>query len=160
MSIALVSVALFALFELSPETVATDVLGQYSTREQRDLWLAANGYDRPVAVRFLDWVQRCATGEFGRLRIFNAPVSEVVAPRLAASATLAACFFAILIPLSLTLGLLAGIREGSPLDRAISLLSIVTTSVPPFASAVLLTAIFAFALDWLPGTRSMMDGFR
>ncbi len=158
-AIVLVSVALFAIFELSPETVATDVLGQYSTREQRDLWLAANGYDRPVAVRFADWVQRCATGEFGRSRVFNAPVAEVVAPRLAASATLAACFFAILIPLSLTLGLLAGMREGSLLDRAISLLSIVTTSVPPFASAVLLTAIFVFALGWLPGTSSMMDGF-
>lgn len=159
-SIALVSVVLFLIFELSPETVAADVLGQYSTQEQRELWLAANGYLQPLHARFLDWLSRCLTGEFGNSRIYNAPVETVLWSRIGASALLALCFFAILIPLSLTLGMLAGMREGSPLDRSISLASIVTTSVPPFASAVLLTAIFVFWLDLLPGTSSMVDGFR
>jgi peptide/nickel transport system permease protein len=159
-SIALVSIALFLIFELSPETVAADALGQYSTREQRDLWLAANGYFEPMHVRFFDWVRRCLTGEFGRSRLYNRPVSDVLGPRLAASATLAALFFAALIPLSLGLGIAAGMREGSLLDRGISLASIFTTSVPPFASAVLLTAIFVFWLGLLPGTSSMVDGFR
>jgi len=158
-SIALVSVVLFLLFELSPETVATDALGQYSTPEQRSLWLAANGYLEPLHVRFLDWLRRCLTGEFGNSRLYNAPVGPVLLNRLGASALLALCFFAILIPLSLTLGVLAGMREGSPLDRFISILSIVTTSIPPFASAVLLSALFVFTLGWLPGTSSMVDGF-
>jgi hypothetical protein len=57
-SIALVSVALFALFELSPETVAIEALGQYSTPEQRSLWLEANGYLAPLHERFLDWARR------------------------------------------------------------------------------------------------------
>ncbi|MBM3531675.1 MAG: ABC transporter permease [Alphaproteobacteria bacterium] len=159
-SIALVSIALFLIFELSPETVAADALGQYSTREQRDLWLAANGYFEPMHVRFLDWVRRCVTGEFGQSRLYNRPVSDVLGPRLAASATLAALFFSVLIPLSLGLGIAAGMREGSMLDRGISFASILTTSVPPFASAVLLTAIFVFWLGLLPGTSSMVDGFR
>jgi len=159
-SIALVSVALFLIFEMSPETVAADALGQYSTREQRDLWLAANGYFEPMHVRFFDWFRRCLTGEFGQSRLYNRPVSDVLGPRLAASAILAALFFAMLIPLSLGLGIAAGMREGSMLDRGISLASILTTSVPPFASAVLLTAIFVFGLGILPGTSSMVDGFR
>lgn len=159
-SIVLVSVVLFLIFEISPETVATDALGQYSTREQRDLWLAANGYFEPLHVRFLDWARRCLTGEFGNSRLYSRPVSDVLGPRLAASAILALCFFAILIPLSLGLGIAAGMREGSLLDRIISLASILTTSVPPFASAVLLTAIFVFGLGLLPGTSSMVDGFR
>ena len=66
---------------------------------------------------------------------------------------------AVVIPLSLTLGVLAGMREGSVLDRVISVGSIVTTSVPEFASAVLLSAIFVFYLDILPGVSSMSDGF-
>ncbi|MBM3545415.1 MAG: ABC transporter permease [Alphaproteobacteria bacterium] len=159
-SIALASVALFLIFEMSPETVAADALGQYSTREQRDLWLAANGYFEPMHVRFLDWVRRCVTGEFGQSRLYNRPVSEVLGPRLWASAMLAMLFFSFLIPLSLGLGIAAGMREGSLLDRGISLASILTTSVPPFASAVLLTAIFVFWLGLLPGTSSMVDGFR
>ncbi len=159
-SIALVSVVLFLIFEISPETVAADALGQYSTREQRDLWLAANGYLEPMHVRFLDWVRRCVTGEFGKSRLYTAPVSTVLWSRVGASAILAGAFFAVLVPLSLTLGVIAGMREGSPLDRGISLASILTTSIPPFASAVLLTAIFVFGLGMLPGTSSMVDGFR
>jgi peptide/nickel transport system permease protein len=110
-------------------------------------------------VRFLDWARRCLTGEFGRSRLYNAPVAGVLAARLQSSAILAACFFAVLIPLSLSLGMLAGMREGSGLDRTISFASIITTSVPPFASAVLLMAIFVFTLGLLPGTSSMVDGF-
>ena len=64
-----------------------------------------------------------------------------------------------MIPLSLTLGVLAGMRAGSVYDRLISLISILTTSVPEFASAVVLSAIFVFSLAWLPGTSSMAEGF-
>ncbi len=64
-----------------------------------------------------------------------------------------------MIPLSLVLGILAGMREGSKLDRTISVTSIMTTSVPEFASAVFLSALFVFWLKWLPGTSSMTDGF-
>ncbi len=37
-------------------------------------------------------------------------------------------------------------------DRGISFLSVITTSVPEFASATFLLAIFVYWLDWLPGT--------
>ncbi|MFQ5994512.1 MAG: ABC transporter permease, partial [Acidiferrobacterales bacterium] len=63
------------------------------------------------------------------------------------------------IPISLVLGILAGMREGSKLDRTISVASIVTTSVPEFASTVFLSAVFVFWLKLLPGTSSMADGF-
>jgi peptide/nickel transport system permease protein len=65
----------------------------------------------------------------------------------------------VVVPVSLGLGVLSGMREGSKLDRTISVTSILTTSVPEFASAVLLSAIFVFWLGILPGTSSMTDGF-
>ncbi len=40
------------------------------------------------------------------------------------------------------------------MDRSISFISVVTTSVPEFASATFLLAIFVFWLGWLPGTSS------
>jgi peptide/nickel transport system permease protein len=66
---------------------------------------------------------------------------------------------AVVVPVSLGLGVLAGMREGSRLDRGISVTSIVTTSIPEFASAPLLLTIFVFYLGVLPGTSSMTDGF-
>jgi peptide/nickel transport system permease protein len=90
---------------------------------------------------------------------FKTPVNELLWDRLANTGLLALCVFAIMVPLSLLLGVLAGMREGSPTDRGISLLSILTTSVPEFASATFLVALFVFKLRWLPGTSSMTGGF-
>lgn len=153
------SVLLFALFELSPGDVAIQALGQYSTPEQRTLWLTQNGYDRPAPERYVAWLGRFVRGDLGMSRVFNAPVARVVADRLTNTAILAAAFFVLLVPLSLALGVLAGMREGSWLDRLISVSTVITTSLPPFASTVLVSAILVFWLKLLPGTSSMMDGF-
>lgn len=155
----IVSLLLFVLLELQPGNVATKVLGPYSSEEQRTLWLEANGYLEPVWTRYLSWLSGILTGEFGDSIRFKVPVADVLWPRLWNTAILGFWTFAILVPLSLTLGVLAGMREGSALDRAISITSIITTSVPEFASAVFLSAIFVFALGVLPGTSGMTGGF-
>ena len=63
-----------------------------------------------------------------------------------------------MVPLSILLGITAGMREGSKLDRTISVGSIVTTSVPEFASGVFLVSIFVIGLNWLPGTAPLDTG--
>ena len=154
-----VSLLLFLLLEISPGSVATKVLGPYSTDEQRHLWLEAHGYLRPLHQRYLGWLGNMLSGDFGDSVRFKAPVNEVLWPRLAKTALLGGVTMAVVIPLSLLLGVLAGMREGSRLDRTISVFSILTTSVPEFASAVFLAALFVFWLDWLPGTSGMVEGF-
>ena len=154
-----VSLLIFLLLEISPGSVATKVLGPYSTEEQRRLWLEQNGYFEPLWVRYGTWLWNFVTGDFGQSTRFKVPVADVLWPRLWNTAVLGFWTFAILIPLSLTLGVLAGMREGSKLDRGISIVSVVTTSIPEFASAVFFSAIFVFGLKWLPGTSGMASGF-
>jgi peptide/nickel transport system permease protein len=154
-----VSLLLFLLLEISPGNVATKVLGPYSSEEQRNLWLEQHGYFKPLWVRYLSWLGNFASGDFGESIRFKTPVSDVLWPRLANTAILGATALSIIVPLSLALGILSGMREGSKLDRTISVTGIITTSVPEFASAVLLSALFVFLLGWLPGTSSMADGF-
>ncbi len=155
-----VSLLLFLLLELSPGSVATKVLGPYSSQEQRNLWLEAHGYFEPLYIRYLIWLGNFVTGDFGQSIRFKVPVSEVLWPRLANTGILAFFVFLVMIPLALVLGVLSGMKEGSPLDRSISVSSIITTSVPEFASAVLFTAILVFWLKWLPGTSTMTGGFK
>lgn len=154
-----VSVLLFLALEVNIESVAIKVLGPYSTQEQRDIWLQAHGYFDPLVVRYVRWLADFAAGEFGESIRFRTPVAEVLGPRLINTGILAAATMALVIPISLTLGVLAGMREGSKLDRGISVSSIITTSVPEFASAPLLSAVFVFWLGLLPGTSGMTDGF-
>ena len=153
------SIALFLLFEVSAGDVATDVLGAFTTPEQRHLWMQQNGYLDPAALRYLRWLGGFLTGDMGQSRIFDVPVAGLVLQRLGATAILAGLFFLFLAPISLGLGVLAGMREGSLIDRAVSSLCVITTSIPPFASTVLVSAVLVFWLHWLPGTSSMLDGF-
>jgi len=154
-----VSILVFLLLEVNGDQVVVKVLGPYSSEEQRAIWLEENGYNRPGYVRYFEWLGSILSGDFGRSIRFQAPVSEVLWPRLANTGILALCVFGVMVPLSLTLGVLAGMREGSKLDRSITVASVVTTSVPEFASAVLLAFVFVFWLGLLPGTSSMTDGF-
>jgi peptide/nickel transport system permease protein len=153
------SLLLFLLFELLPGDVALSELGPYSTPEQRQLWLADNGYDRPAVIRYVDWLGHFMVGQWGQSRLFMQPVAVIVWSRFENTAILGFWFFVFLIPLSLGMGILAGMKEGSWLDRGVSAVCILTTSIPPFASTVLISAVFVFSLHWLPGTSTMLDGF-
>ena len=159
LTMVVVSILLFLLLEIDKKSVATKVLGPYSSDEQRELWLEANGYNKPLPVRYAKWAIKAAVGDFGESVRFKVPVGEILWPRLGNTGILALATLAVVVPLSLVLGVLAGMREGSRLDRTISVTSIVTTSVPEFASAVVLSAVFVFYLDLLPGTSGMTDGF-
>ena len=154
-----VSLVLFLLLEIDVETIAIKVLGQFSTEEQRAIWLERNGYNEPVFYRYVIWLGNFITGDFGTSTIYKIPVAEVLWPRLWNTSILAFWVFVFLIPVSLVLGILSGMREGSKLDRTISVVSILTTSVPEFASTVFFSGLFVFSLQWLPGTSSMFDGF-
>lgn len=154
-----VSFILFAIFETDKLAVAGKVLGPYSSVEQREIWLDENGYNQPFFIRYLDWAGNAMRGSFGDSLQLKVPVSEVLWPRLLNTGLLGLCLFLLMIPLSLTLGVLAGMKEGSLRDRAISSFSVFTTSIPEFASATLLSALFVFTLKWLPGTSGMSDGF-
>ena len=154
-----VSIVVFLLLEISPGSVATKVLGPYSTIEQRTLWLEANGYLQPVLTRYFQWLARFVAGDFGDSTRFKVPVADILWPRLGNTAILGGAAMAVIVPLSLLFGVLAGMREGSKLDRSITLVSVFTTSLPEFASAVFVSAIFVFWLGLLPGTSGMVDGW-
>lgn len=113
----------------------------------------------PLVVRYVRWAGRFMTGDFGQSYRFKRPVNEILWGRLGNTAILAGLVMLIMIPLSLFLGVMAGMREGSLQDRGFSFIAILTTSVPEFASAVLFVWFFTFYLGWLPGTSSMVQGF-
>ncbi|HMT93042.1 ABC transporter permease [uncultured Thiothrix sp.] len=154
-----VSFILFSLFEADKMAVAGKVLGPYSSIEQREIWLSQNGYDEPFLSRYTQWVGGALHGDFGDSLQYKVPVSELLADRLKNTGILALIFFLIMIPLSLTLGVLAGMKEGSWLDRIISIFSVLTTSIPEFVTATFLTGLFVYTWQLLPGTSSMTGGF-
>jgi peptide/nickel transport system permease protein len=153
-----VSALVFAAFEFTPGQVATKILGPFSTQDQRDRLMAELGLNRPVYERYIEWLGNVLTGDLGYSTLYKVPVNDIIWDRLGNTLILAAIAFAVMVPLSILFGISAGMREGSKLDRTISVGSIVTTSVPEFASGVFLASIFVIGLGWLPGTSPLDPG--
>ncbi len=154
-----VSIVLFLLLEIDIENIAIKVLGPFSPEAGRTAWLERNGFFDPVHVRYFRWLGRFVTGDFGQSIINKVPVADLLWPRLASTALLGLLTMLVVVPLSLTLGVVAGMREGSRTDRAITVAAVVTTSVPEFASAVFIAFVFVFWFPILPGTSGMAFGF-
>ncbi|MEE8308125.1 MAG: ABC transporter permease, partial [Gammaproteobacteria bacterium] len=110
------------------------------------------GLDRPVIVRYVNWISNCLRGDFGESIHFRRPVSALVKMRLGRSLALAGLGFLFMVPMGLALGCIAGIAEGRLLDRIISVTAGFFVSLPAYASGIFLIVIFALWLGWFPGT--------
>ncbi len=176
------SFLVFMLTQFSPANVARETLGAYALPEQVRALTRSLRLDDPILLRYARWGgvllglkadplqdprlglhftdPRGARyfGNFGYSTLFRAPVADVLWSRLANTALLGALALAVIVPLSLALGILAGLRPGGLLDRLISVSAIAMTSVPEFALGVILVAIFSVALRWLPGTSPLTTG--
>ncbi len=146
-----ISILVFSIAEVVPIDPARNALGRYASQQKVDELREKMGLDRPVVVRYVDWISNAVQGDFGESIHFRRPVGDLIAVRLERSLALAALGFAFMIPLGLALGCIAGVAEGKLLDRIISLTGSLLVSIPPFASGIFLIVIFALWLRWLPG---------
>jgi peptide/nickel transport system permease protein len=160
-----ISLLLFAIFDSDQfrKKVAVAELGGFgvatlSDAEYQD-WLAKKGLNQPFLARYGEWLNAVVHGDLGRSLEKDVAVSTLLKESLANSAMLAFFVFLIMIPVALTLGVLAGMKEGSALDRLISFAAVFTTSIPQIATAVLLTVVLALGLGWVPAKSAMVDGW-
>src|SRR5262245_52277903 len=124
------SFILYVLFDFDKHGVVIQAIGPYTSEGQRQAWLDQHGQPEPSLQRHVGWVGRAVTGDCGESIQYNRPVMEIILPSLLNTAILALWVFSLTVLISLTLGVLSGIAEGRLVDRSISLISVLTTSVP------------------------------
>ncbi|HCH23702.1 MAG TPA: peptide ABC transporter permease [Oceanospirillaceae bacterium] len=109
------------------------------------------GMDASVAPSYCGVLQ----GDFGMSSVFKEKVSVIVGKRLGLTGWLMLFVMIVMVPMALIIGVLAGMREGSKLDRGLSTFSIATTATPEYVSGVLFIVIFASSavgLKWFKGS--------
>ncbi|MEM7544962.1 MAG: ABC transporter permease [Pseudomonadota bacterium] len=101
-------------------------------------------------------------GDWGDSTVFKEPVLDLVIRRLSLTGVLMFWTLLATIPMALLVGVLAGMREGSKLDRSLSTFSIATTATPEYVSGVIFIVIFSSSLvglKWFKGSAaSAMEG--
>ncbi len=155
----LVSILIFALAEVFvPGSVGRSILGPYATEEQVQLLNERLGADRPIVVRYLSWAGGFVTGDWGESTQLKVPVRPLVMESFWNSLLLAGFALVLIIPTSIALGVFAGLRRDSILDRTITVSSLSMTVIPEFVSGVVLLYVFAVWLKWLPVSALPPDG--
>ncbi len=141
-------------------------------------WIVQNGHGGSVFGRYAQWLGvapgwtrvdekgvlrgRCVIdqvqtatycgvlqGDWGTSTVFKKPVWDSVTEKLGQTAYLMLAVMLVMVPTSLLIGILSGMREGSRTDRVLSFFSIATTATPEYVSGVVLVAIFASATSGL-----------
>ena len=142
------SFIVFTLVTIEPnlKKLALNQANMRMEEEAVQSWLEKNGYKRPILVQYGEWLGDALTGDFGYSTHFRKPVNDVIWPKLGHTGILMFWVLILSIPISLVIGIISGMREGSKTDRSLSVFSIITTSVPQYVSGILLTIVLS---SWL-----------
>lgn len=140
----------FLLGSLSGLSPAGLQLGESATPEAVAALEHNWGLDRPIYVQYLDWFTALFRGDLGRSWSNGQPISDQLLQRALISLSVAGLALVIGITLGFTLGALAGLRQGTAVDRAITAFATFISVMPAFVVGIVLVAIFAVGLHLLP----------
>ncbi|MBV1799905.1 ABC transporter permease [Siccirubricoccus sp. G192] len=139
----------FMLTRLSGD-LAISIAGPNATQEDVELIRRAYGLDRPLTVQYFDWIGRAVLGDFGTSYFFRERVSTLIGSRLPITLTLGLVGLGIALVVAIPLGIIAAVREGSWVDRAVMLVALVGQAMPSFWLGLLLMVVLGLQLQWLP----------
>ncbi len=140
----------FLLAAVVPGDPVDVMLGEQASSADREALRASLGLDRPLAVRWADYMRGLLRGDLGHSLLRDRPVSALIAERLPATLLLAFAAFAVVLAIALPLGLVAALHRGRWPDRAAGLFALIGQAIPNFWLGPLLVLAFSIALGWFP----------
>lgn len=146
----LASFATFALGAIGGSSPGAVALGTDATAEAIAAFDHNVGYDRPMLVRYADWLGSALTGDLGTSWFTGIPVVDSLTDRLPVSLSLAGLALLIAVLAGGTAGILAGMRRGTALDRGITVVAGALSTLPPFVAGIALIVILSVGLGALP----------
>ena len=108
------------------------------------------GFDRPLVVQYLSFLQQIAGFDLGQSVIQNVPVSTIIASRLPYTLQLAAGALLVACGIGIPVGILLALFRETLAARVLAGLVFAAQSMPTFWSGILLIMLFAVTLGWLP----------
>jgi len=129
---------------------ATLILPPDATPEQIQAVRERIGTDKPYPVQFAIFMKDMATLNFGRSVLYREPVTDLIGPRIVASLKLQFASLVLIFLTAFPLGVLAATKRGRLPDHIVRLLAAFGQAAPSFWVGLLLMAVFAVFLGWLP----------
>lgn len=155
LTLLLTSIIIFSIAQLLPGDVARVMLGREAGEETVAALRAKLGLNDPIYVRYGRWLVSFVQGDWGQSYPDNTPIHPLVIQRLTKSLWLALVAIVMAVPISILLGVVAGLNANKPIDGLISVSSLALVGFPEFVSGIVLINIVAYQWRLLPASSSI-----
>jgi peptide/nickel transport system permease protein len=152
------SVVIFCMTQWLPGDVARVILGREAGEAAVQNLREELGLNDPLPVQYVRWLGNFVQGDWGLSYSTRSEIMPLLLSRLRNSLMLAGLALLMAVPLAVILGVIAGLKENSKADNAISISSLSVVGLPEFVTGLVLIQIFAFRLRLLPANSSIPPG--
>ncbi len=148
-----ISLALFLIYNIVQVDPLVMIVGERAMNNPEIVQAAVErwGLDKPVWQQYLTYVGNFAQGDLGTSFLTRRPVLQDLLLYLPATVELAVSSLLFAMLLGIPLGIIAGVRYGSLLDRVVWFVSLLNASLPPFWTGLIVLFVFYYHLGVMPG---------
>ena len=141
----------FLLIDMSPinpikSYISNMIVSQQQIAALESYW----GVNEPITTKMINWLGNMVHGDFGTTLIFRMPVIDVIKERFTASLVLMLSSWIFSGVLGFILGVIAGFKKDTIIDKAIKVYCYILQSAPTFWIALIILMIFSVYLGWFP----------
>lgn len=156
----IISIVIFTILEQMPGDPVNAYLGEGSavTVEQQQMMRAKLGLDQPAPVRYLKWLGRTLTGDFGTSLKYRKPVNEVIGTFIWNSFLLNVVAMTLAFAIAIPVGIRSAVKKYGLFDNFWTVFSLTGVSMPSFFFALILIFFIAVPIKWIPlnGMRTVL----
>jgi peptide/nickel transport system permease protein len=149
--VVLVSILVYGMIDMLPgDPVMHMFAGQYVTAENMALARETLGLDKPIYVRYAEWLWRVLQGDFGVSIVSKRPVADMVLSVIPRTIELALAATFVMILFGIPAGIIAALRKNTWIDNGLMVLVSLGVAMPLFWFGLIALLIFSVQLNWFP----------
>lgn len=147
-----VSVLTFLAMSLLPGDSATAILGENASRQQIEALREELGLDRPLPVRYVEYLGSVLTGDFGSSLRSREPVLNLIGDRLPVTLEIVGIALVLALVPAVLVAVMAARKPNGVFDKIATASALSGLSIPHFLLGILLILVFSVTLGVLPAT--------
>lgn len=140
----------FFFLHMIPGDPVEVMLGETAQQADKEKLREELGLNLPLHVQYGRFMAGLIRGDLGSSYFYRRPVAQVIAERVPATVELGLAAFLVAGLIAIPLGIIAALREGTAVDNASVLFSLLGVSIPNFWLGPLLIILFSITLGWFP----------
>lgn len=146
------TILVYVILSFSPGDPVLASLGANATQEQIEQKTEELGLDKPLPLRYVNYMKNFMQGDMGRSWISGNRISDEFSARLGNTLLLLLYSLILTIVFGTFMGVIAAVKQNSVTDSVTMILAMLLLSIPAFFLGLIMQLIFCMRLQWLPVT--------